>query len=164
MTSHPKQWNQIANLIGTRTILQVRTHAQKWFASTKMEGNLNLKKRKWADDYLESDYLQADTGNTRPALFLTLSGQPLEQNELWTPRHTGLGIDSASIPVPELVASGTSATTHGVDPTPDRTCCLDISKQTPVGSFATLFNMCASGPTPKPSHMEAAQMLVALGK
>jgi hypothetical protein len=94
-------------------------------------------------------------------------------NELRTPspRHTGLGIDAtantSSIPVHELVAPGASATVHGFDPTPDRTCCLDVSKQASmgmrVGSFAMPYARCASGPAPKPSHMEAAHMLVALG-
>ena len=32
---HGKQWKLIANMIGTRTVVQVRTHAQKYFQ--KME-------------------------------------------------------------------------------------------------------------------------------
>jgi len=43
MESFPKQWKRIAELIGTRTVLQVRTHAQKFFQSTKMVGNTNGK-------------------------------------------------------------------------------------------------------------------------
>merc|ERR1712137_303885 len=43
MESFPKQWKQIAELIGTRTALQVRTHAQKFFQSTNMVGNTNRK-------------------------------------------------------------------------------------------------------------------------
>jgi len=42
MDNFPKQWKRVADLIGTRTVLQVRTHAQKFFQSTKMAGNNNL--------------------------------------------------------------------------------------------------------------------------
>jgi len=42
MNEFPKQWKRIADLIGTRTVLQVRTHAQKFFQSTKMAGNKNI--------------------------------------------------------------------------------------------------------------------------
>jgi SHAQKYF class myb-like DNA-binding protein len=35
LTKYGKQWKTIANLIGTRTVVQVRTHAQKYFQ--KME-------------------------------------------------------------------------------------------------------------------------------
>lgn len=43
MENFPKQWKRIADLIGTRTVLQVRTHAQKFFQSTKMAGNSNAR-------------------------------------------------------------------------------------------------------------------------
>jgi len=41
MEKYPKQWKRITDLIGSRTVLQVRTHAQKFFQSTKMVGNAN---------------------------------------------------------------------------------------------------------------------------
>lgn len=39
LEKHGKQWKIIAGMIGTRTVVQVRTHAQKYFQ--KMERNLN---------------------------------------------------------------------------------------------------------------------------
>ena len=47
MERFPREWKRIALVVGTRTILQVRTHAQKFFTSHKMEGNSNTNKRKW---------------------------------------------------------------------------------------------------------------------
>jgi len=41
MTMWPKEWKRITSLIGTRTVLQVRTHAQKFFQSTKMTGSVS---------------------------------------------------------------------------------------------------------------------------
>ena len=65
MRKFPKEWRSIANLVATRTILQVRTHAQKWFSSHKMEGNLNTTKRKW---HVDSDYLEVDRGSVASPL------------------------------------------------------------------------------------------------
>jgi SHAQKYF class myb-like DNA-binding protein len=63
MECFPKQWKRIAELIGTRTVLQVRTHAQKFFQSTKMVGNKNGKNNS-NSGYGSSSSVQRGGGKT----------------------------------------------------------------------------------------------------
>lgn len=41
LETHGKQWKLIANMIGTRTVVQVRTHAQKYFQRIERHGLSN---------------------------------------------------------------------------------------------------------------------------
>jgi hypothetical protein len=39
LEQHGKQWKVIAGMIGTRTVVQVRTHAQKYFQKMERDGS-----------------------------------------------------------------------------------------------------------------------------
>jgi hypothetical protein len=43
LKQYNKQWKQIAELVKTRTVVQIRTHAQKYFQKLEKVGRLDRK-------------------------------------------------------------------------------------------------------------------------
>jgi SHAQKYF class myb-like DNA-binding protein len=67
LTKYGKQWKTIATLIGTRTVVQVRTHAQKYFQkmekSKQSDGALNAAPSKTAPHHHRP--MKTNSGNKR---------------------------------------------------------------------------------------------------